>query len=78
MKNEPSRLYRKLFYKMTERLEVELLGDRGFQDVLAVINCAARLSNALRPNDDPGVMTSGDGPGAAQSESALYQLDDRL
>ncbi len=53
---------------MTERLEIELLGDRGFQDVLAVINCAARLSNALRPNDDPGVMTSGDGPGAPYSK----------
>jgi hypothetical protein len=33
----------------------ELLAHRGHADVAAVINCVARLSRALRPDDDPGV-----------------------
>jgi hypothetical protein len=43
---------------MAEGLEEELLGHRGHADVLAVVNCAARLSRALRGESDPGVVCS--------------------
>jgi hypothetical protein len=36
----------------------ELLVDRGHVDVAAVVNCAARLSLALRGENDPGILRS--------------------
>ncbi len=46
------------------------MGDRGFADVAAVLNCAVRLSCALRPDDDSGVVT-GAGSGVT-APGALY------
>ena len=48
----------------------QLLADRGFADVYAVVNSAARLSSALRGPDDPGVVTSTQAtqPGAPYSK----------
>ena len=61
-----------LFGSMAEGLVSELLNERGFSDVHAVFNCVVRLSLALRPDEDPGVVSGGKkgGSGAPYSKVA--------
>ena len=61
-----------LFGSMAEGVVSELCNEKGFADVRAVMNCVARLSLALRPDDDPGVVCGGGkgGSGAPYSKVA--------
>lgn len=65
-----------LFCTMAEGVVSELCNEKGFADVHAVMNCVARLSVALRPDDDPGVVSGGGkgGPGAPYSKVAVGKI----
>jgi hypothetical protein len=62
---------------MAEEIVAELCGSRGFTDVHAVLNCVARLSAALEPNKDPGVVCSvatGSAKGAPYSKPTAGKI----
>ncbi len=65
-----------LFELMADGVIVELCNERGFADVHAVFNCVARLSLALRPDNDPGVVSGGGkvGSGAPYSKPAAGKI----
>ena len=61
---------------MAEGIVRELLAERGFADVHAVVNCVARLSSALAAPEDPGVVSSAlsSQPGAPYSKPAAGKV----
>ena len=75
-----------LFCTMTEGVVSELCNEKGFADVHAVMNCVARLSVALRPDDDPGVVSGGGKAGRGhltrrwhwEDQGALCKLGARM